>query len=313
MLVRNVNNLWEDLRWRVKLEGKVQQSRNGKVIALQAPMLFGVKFPMERVLFCPHRQANPYLHVMEALWMLGGGQHVGFLSQFSKNMMNYAEPDTLLINGAYGHRWRRHFGRDQLMGVIRELQGNHESRQAVVAMYDPTVDWQSKWRDRPCNTHIYFRVREGKLDMTVCNRSNDLVWGACGANFVHMTYMQEFLAAALNLRVGRYWVMTNNLHVYEPHFHLLESIGNHDDLYPCTAEPVFQGEQSPWEFLEECRLFLDHEDEGSYRSPWINRVVIPMFQHYICRKNGDKDTYDTNETEDPAWQQAENLWRTWHG
>ena len=41
---------------------------------------------------------------------------------------------------------------------------------------------QLKSKDVPCNTHAYFAINaEGSLDLTVCNRSNDLVWGCLGA------------------------------------------------------------------------------------------------------------------------------------
>jgi hypothetical protein len=38
--------------------------------------------------------------------------------------------------------------------------------------------------------------------MTVTNRSNDLCWGMLGANYVHFTILQEYLAARLGV-VGR--------------------------------------------------------------------------------------------------------------
>ncbi len=313
-MANNVNDLFESLLWKLKVEGVKQNSRNGGVITLEEPTIFHMRRPWQRVLFSERRKCNPYLHVMETVWMLGGGKDVGFLEYYAKNMRSYAEDDGL-INGAYGHRWRTHFGRDQIMGIIRELEGNHDSRQAVIAMYDPSIDFQPRWRDRPCNTHIYFRMVDNALNMTVCNRSNDLVWGACGANAVHMTYLHEFIACALKVKLGRYYVMTNNLHIYERHWDLLESpdFGTRD-FYSVDwhHEHIFHHEQSPWEFLEECRLYLLHEQEGTYKSPWINRVVIPMADHYNCRKNGDKDTYDINETRDSAWQTAEHLWRSWH-
>lgn len=53
------------------------------------------------------------------------------------------------------------------------------------------------------------------LDMTVTNRSNDMVWGMLGANYVHFTILQEYMAARLGAEVGRYHHFTNNLHVYE--------------------------------------------------------------------------------------------------
>jgi thymidylate synthase len=306
----NINELYTDVLYKLKVGGKKANSRNGAVWTLEYPQLFTLNDPTARVLFCPTRKANHYFHVMETVWMLGGGKKVDWIKDFNKGITRYAEDDGM-INGAYGHRWRRHFGRDQIMGVIRELQRDRFSRQAVIAMYDPSVDYKDHWRDRPCNTHIYFRIIDLQLDMTVCNRSNDAVWGMCGANAVHMTYLQEFVARALNCQVGRYHVMTNNLHIYEPHWPLAESPDFPYKKLACDM-PVFQHEQSPWEFLEECRIFNLHQADGTYKSPWLNHVVRPMYEHYMCRLNKDYDTYDTTETADTAWRLGEDLWRSWH-
>ena len=63
-------------------------------------------------------------------------------------------------------------------------------------MWDAKQDLshRNESKDLPCNTHVYFSIREGFLDMTVCNRSNDLIWGCCGANAVHMSFLQEYVA-----------------------------------------------------------------------------------------------------------------------
>ena len=42
-----------------------------------------------------------------------------------------------------------------------------------------------------------------KLCMTVCNRSNDMLWGAYGANVVHMSMLQEFVALFSKFTDGR--------------------------------------------------------------------------------------------------------------
>lgn len=52
------------------------------------------------------------------------------------------------------------------------------------------------------------------LDMTITNRSNDLIWGMLGANYVHFTILQEYMAAKLGVEVGVYNHFTNNAHVY---------------------------------------------------------------------------------------------------
>ncbi len=308
----NVNDWYTQALYLLR-NGEIEQTRNGPVRTMQSPELFTVQNPRERVLFNPKRNANPYLHVMETVWMFAGCNEVDFLLPFSKQMGEYANEG--IINGAYGHRWRKHFNRDQIMGVILELKERPDSRQAVIAMYDPSQDHPPHWKDRPCNTHIYFRVVNGKLEMTVCNRSNDVVWGMCGANAVHMTYLQELVAAGIRRPVGRYHVLTNNLHIYEHHWGYLDSPATYDHYELETIAPyplLGENETDVWEFLEECRVFLIHQAEGHYSSSWINNVVIPMYEHYMCRLNGDYYTYDTTETRATDWQLAEYKWRERH-
>lgn len=318
MLAHDANDLFRGLMTILR-DAPIQQSRAGMVRSLPSPQLVTVLRPKDRVLLNRHRKANPYFHVMEAIWMLAGSNDATFLEPFNKGIMNFAE-DNGIINGAYGHRWRSHFNcRDQLVSIVNELKRDRNTRQAVLVMYDPTIDLQPHWRDRPCNTHIYFRIVKNALDMTVCNRSNDAVWGLAGANIVHMTVLQEFIANVLKIDVGHYHVMTNNLHIYEQHWHLLDKgyghdyydvMSNHKDF---VHVPIYDPSQhSPWEFLMECELFVRLQADATYKSNWINKVVLPMYDHYQCRLNGDKVTYNIDETQDTAWHTAEVEWQGWH-
>jgi hypothetical protein len=72
----------------------------------------------------------------------------------------------------------------------------------------------------PCNDMVMFRLRDnGDLDMTVCNRSNDAIWGVYGANVVQFSVLQEFVAGSLGANVGKYVQMSNSFHVYTDDTH----------------------------------------------------------------------------------------------
>ena len=51
--------------------------------------------------------------------------------------------------------------------------------------------------------------------MTVCNRSNDMIWGAYGANAVHMSILMEYVAVAVNAPMGSYYQISDSFHIYE--------------------------------------------------------------------------------------------------
>ena len=59
--------------------------------------------------------------------------------------------------------------------------------------------------------------------MTVCCRSNDVIWGAYGANAVHFSALQEYLAARIGVGVGYYYQVSNNFHAYESELDRLSS------------------------------------------------------------------------------------------
>ena len=127
-------------------------------------------------------------------------------------MKNFSD-DGKVFNAAYGHRWRKHFGTDQLLDVINLLKQDISTRQAVIQMWD-VEDLVKDTCDKACNTQLIFDTRNNKLNMTVFNRSNDVWWGAYGANAVHFSFLQEVIARAIDYPLGEYRQVSNNFHLY---------------------------------------------------------------------------------------------------
>jgi thymidylate synthase len=206
--------------------GEKNESRAGPVLVVPWPVMTATSQPRERVLFSSVRDANPFFHLVEAIWMLAGRNDAATLNCYVRDFgERFAEPDGR-IHDAYGRRWRKSFGYDQLDLVVRRLIENPADRQAVIQMWDPSPvgddDLRGDGRGRPCNTSIYLRVRAERgqyehdqvLDLTVCCRSNDMVWGAHGANAVHFSILQEYLAARIDVGIGVLYQLSNNAHVY---------------------------------------------------------------------------------------------------
>ena len=78
-----------------------------------------------------------------------------YVVKYNKRMKEYSD-DGVVLHGAYGHRWREHFGGDQIEVVIQRLQADPNDRRCVVQMWDPLVDLNRAGVDVPCNTVIYF-------------------------------------------------------------------------------------------------------------------------------------------------------------
>lgn len=231
LTVRNVNSAWHRGVALLHHEGVPESSRGGDVLVLPEPVTTVYKRPWERVLFCPSRDGNCFFHLMESMWMLAGESDARWLDQFVHDFSSRFAEKSGFMHGAYGKRWRGNFlhdskgavTRDQLTTISRMLREDPTTRRAVLTMWDPNRDLGRSMRDHPCNTQCYFRGRRmdvvGEadaytLDMMVTCRSNDIVWGAYGANAVHMSVLHEYMAAMAGMRQGRMWQMSWNYHAY---------------------------------------------------------------------------------------------------
>lgn len=286
----NVNQLFSEALWRMRSSSVYTVTRNGPALYVPEPVITTILEPTERVLFYGRRDCNPIFHLMESIWMLAGRNDVEFLQNFNSKIAQYSD-DGVIFNAPYGHRMRNQFGIDQLEQIIHHLKADPNSRQAVIQLWDP-ADLMKDTKDRACNTQLMFTNRKGELDMLVVNRSNDFWWGYCGANPVHFSIIQEFVALALGLDVGLYRSISNNLHLYTELYDALpdfEHPPNPDsfDYYSAnkvSAKPLYNGE---WRsFLVECRRFCNNPfEESNYSHEFFLNVARPMARVALARKH----------------------------
>jgi hypothetical protein len=223
---RNVNDAYRRGLRLLYAEGQLSPSRNGDVLRVDDPVTTVYDHPTERVLFSAQRNANPFFHLIESLWMLNGRNDTRTLTQFIPRMAEFSD-DGMTFHGAYGHRWRRWAlpnhrdpsGRtpelDQLDVAVRMLKQNSADRRVVIGMWDPALDLGIASKDIPCNDLIKLRITNGALDLHVYCRSNDAIWGCYGANAVQFSVLQEYLAARIGCSVGRYWQISGDFHAYQ--------------------------------------------------------------------------------------------------
>lgn len=314
----------------LKNAGVTRPSRNGPTIEFDAPVTTTYQNPTQRVVFWPERDANPFFHFFEALWMISGRNDNEFVCHFNKGMANYSD-DGKTQNGAYGHRWRTHFGYDQLEAVIRRLLQDPMDRRVVLQMWHPMdlVNFASK--DVPCNTNVYFSLRSGKLDMTVCNRSNDMIWGAYGANAVHFSMLQEYVAGMVSAEVGLYHQVSNNLHAYTENevwqrcLNLKEKYTVLDCPYGKKLVKPYEGMvKDPYTWDAELEVVMGiirdamraepgdkaHTHFDEFENPFFREVVIPMWNCWDSWKRGEKQAAldDTAQIAATDWQLAAKEW-----
>ena len=297
--VRNVNEALVEGLNLIKQEGVPHKSRAGEVLEIPHPVITTYKKPRERMLFSPERDANPFFHIFEALWMLAGKDDIKWLTKFNKRMSEYSD-DGKTLNGAYGKRWCSWFGYNQLEAVINTLKKDKGTRRAVMGIWDATKDLtNTKSKDLPCNISVIFSLRHGKLNMGVNNRSNDMIWGAYGANVVHFSMLQEYIANMIGAEVGEYHQISYNLHVYvdNPVYQKclemsevpLNRYISYESLITSTHDYTYQKKlvENPATFHSELNGFIEDVDTGndtpqllqSFNS-YFRDIAYPMWRSY---------------------------------
>lgn len=312
---RNVNDAFVLGMQALAQHGDNQPSRYGDTIEMPEPVCTIYNKPTERVLFDPQRDANPFFHLMESLWMLSGRHDVEWLSQFSKKISEFSD-NGFDFHGAYGWRWRKHFGFDQLEAVVHELRRDPDNRRVVLQMWDPNADLAQTGKDFPCNTAVYFKVRHGKLNMLVTNRSNDAIWGCYGANAVHFSILMEYVAAAVGVPVGVYRQVSDSLHAYKETWHQAE--GALSGISPCSYS---LGTVSPTPLVTHPESFMDELEAFMYitsgfgkigppKNEFLSSTAFTAFASWTHWKNKDLDRAlkCAESVEALDWRQAMVEW-----
>lgn len=317
-------------------------SRNGPVKFINEPMTITYTHPRERVLFNSARDANPFFHLYESLWMLAGRNDLAPLAYYVKDFGRFSD-DGNTLNGAYGYRWRKAAGRpnlwtsgeapfqtvrgydrpgvDQLDLLVAHLKAQPDSRRAVLQMWNVEDDLLkiSQSRDVCCNLGVMFSLRsrwrdctpeelekltykdEGQsmedivLDMTVTNRSNDLILGMLGEDYVHFSILQEYMAARLGVEVGVYNQFSNNLHVYESNWKPEEWLNapnawgysRYWESFPLIKNPtVFELELPKFVELNGGNALSKQNEElrKEWSEPFFDDVAQPMLNALHCHK-----------------------------
>ena len=305
----NVNDSYAEGMTVLANRHEVVESRAGTVYRYPTPVTTIYEKPWQRVLFNQVRDCNPFFHLQEAIWMLAGQQDVESLAQYNKRMAEYSD-DGLVFNAPYGYRLRRHFGYDQIVEASRLLRDFPNSRQVVLSIWDPRYggDLHKNTKDVPCNDTLKFDVREGKVNMYLFNRSNDIIWGCYGANAVHFSIIHEVVASLAGYPQGRYYQISTDFHAYQEVFD--KKFVSVTDQSPVTNfDSTVALVSDPDSFLRECEEYWKGGDCG-FNNTWLTMTAAPMREAWNLWKKGDKvgAWYEASDIEAPDWRRACQEW-----
>jgi thymidylate synthase len=322
--VRNVNEALPLGLQMLQSWGMSAESRGLQTIRVPGPVSTIYERPEERVLFDRVRDANPFFHLIESLWILGGSNRVELPRMFLNGITQFSD-NGVTFHGAYGHRLRKAFGFDQIMRAIELLVNKPDTRQCVMSIWHPELDMRANTKDMPCNDMVMLDVVNGRLNMTVCNRSNDAIWGAYGANAVQFSMLQEFIAIYAKLERGFYVQQSNNFHVYTDNpFWAAYKEGKHDAGHvhnPYTSEqvkarPIATSTTDAVHLLSDCEGMCLQAENGEnleyfeYRSSFGQTVVRPVVQAYSLYKSKRHEAavYKLEEVAAADWRLAMTQW-----
>jgi len=158
-------------------------------------------------------------------------------------------------------------------------------------MWDPLSDLDHVGKAVPCNLTVTFQIQDGVLNMVVFCRSNDIVWGCYGANAVHFSFLLEYVAVNIGVRIGTYTQVSVNWHAYVDHWHQV------CDIQPC-ANPYLVNESvrhlpiaEPVSFDRELNNLLICEEQGfpsemssypsgfQFEDEWWNTIYAMLTAH----------------------------------
>ena len=189
-------------------------------------VLLKLKNPRARLSRTEERQIL-YSGLGETLWYFSGRNDLEFIENYIPRYRERAgfSKRAKTVRSAYGARL---FGsKGQVENMIKLLRCKPSTRQAVIQIFDKTdlsktikrldkrkYEQRKKIVDVPCTCTMQFLCRSNRLDMIVSMRSNDAYIGLPHDIFA-FTFIQEYVAKCLGMKLGEYYHFVGSLHIYE--------------------------------------------------------------------------------------------------
>ncbi len=165
------------------------------------------------------------MFVAEQVWFVAGGRKpADFLRDFTKIWDSFTNPADV-VTVAYGYRWRKHFGRDQLKLLIDLLKKDPSSRHGVVVTWDPGSDGLggTERKNVPCPYSFTVNIIGGRLHFHNIVRSNDMVLGF-PSDVAGFALLQLILAQKLEVKPGMYSHSISNAHIYDNQYDAVQEL-----------------------------------------------------------------------------------------
>lgn len=218
--------LYQNLLRRIMKEGVVDvNKRTGHEVKAVPGLHFSHDIEKDGFPLLTLRKIPIKMFVAEQIWFISGARKpADFLREFTKIWDAFTNPADV-VTVAYGYRWRKHFGRDQLGALVKLLKQDPSSRHGVIVTWDPGGDGLggAKKANVPCPYSFTVNIIGGRLHLHNIVRSNDMVLGF-PADVAGFALLQCILAQKLGVKPGIYSHSISNAHVYDNQYEAVKEM-----------------------------------------------------------------------------------------
>ena len=160
----------------------------------------------------------------EMLWKLSANKYDATIKQHARMWESVQNPDGT-FNSNYGVFW---FGEQNgFWSVVQELIRDADSRRAVIPMLSKD-HLKPETIDTVCTESVGFRIRDGKLNMSIHMRSSDQVFGL-GTDIPTFAFLYRLVYGVMqmmecDLSIGTMCITAMSSHIYDRHFEMVNRI-----------------------------------------------------------------------------------------
>jgi len=196
---------------------------------------FGLDIELENCSYVPllnSRKLYIKTAAAELAWTLKGEKSTKWLNQYTKIWEPF-EDSLGIVESSYGYRWRKHFGRDQLLGLIKLLKKDPSSRQGVVIAWDAGNDGlvsQGKLKNVPCPYSFVVNTINNKTNMLVSQRSADMILGI-PYDIMMYSMLNNAISQSLSTQPGTLKFSIADAHLYQQFYSIVDKlVQNYKDV-----------------------------------------------------------------------------------
>lgn len=263
----------------MKGHAEVNARTRTKVMIADGPQSFSVHLGAGLPV-AGNRKYWPHVAAAETAWQFMGTRDPSFIlkhapklwSKFVEQEPGPENQDHLgpsggqstidVLKTAYGYRWRKAFGRDQVQLALDALTEDSTNRQVYLQAWDPRSDGlgqPDQPKNIPCPIGFSLNVVNKKLNCAVFIRSSDVFVGL-PYDVMGYALTADAFASSLGIEPGVLHVTLAHAHIYEPHFKAVMDCqeGEHkhwtSPRVPLPAWPIAMIEQSPDAYITQLKL-----------------------------------------------------------